>query len=143
METILAHFDGKFIVPDQPLSFPAGQALRIGIEAVLPPVFPNLPAELESKEDGMIVVRGTRIPLYLVAEALFQGKSQVDIQSEFPSIPGSSIPQIKRFVEQHEAATRTYCESEKAVLDKQYSEGRKAPTLESLRTRASGRAHQA
>src|SRR3954464_7072685 len=127
MQTILAHFDGKFIVPDQPLALPVGQALRIGIEAVSSPLYPGLPPELEEQEKGMIVVRGTRIPLHLVLEALFQEKSPAEILSEYPSIPAGAIPQIKRFCEQNEAATRRYYESERAELDKLYAEGKKAP----------------
>src|SRR3954469_5702418 len=106
MQTILAHFDGKFIVPDQPLSLPTGQALRVAIESVSPPLFPALPPELEEQEKGMIVVRGTRIPFYLVVEALFAGKSPAEILSEYPSIPADAIPRIKRFVEQNEVPTR-------------------------------------
>lgn len=136
MQTILAHFDGKFIVPDQPLSLPAGQALRIGIEAVSPPVLPGMPPELEEQEKDLIVVRGTRIPFYLVVEALFAGKSPAEILSQYPSIPADAIPRIKQFVEQNEVATRKFYELEKAELDRQYAEGKKAPALESLRARA-------
>jgi hypothetical protein len=30
--TITAHFDGQFIVPDQPVDLPIGQSLRISVE---------------------------------------------------------------------------------------------------------------
>ena len=129
MQTILAHFDGKFIVPDQPLLLPAGQALRISIDSVADPSLPDLPPELEEQELGMVVVRGTRIPLYLVLEALFAGKPSAEILSEYPSIPASAIPQIKRFVEQNDAAMRRHYESEKAELDRQYAEGKKASSM--------------
>jgi hypothetical protein len=33
-QTIKAHFDGKVIVPDEPLQFPVGQALRVHVELV-------------------------------------------------------------------------------------------------------------
>lgn len=32
--TILAHYDGTAIVPDSPIAFPAGQRLRVHVEAV-------------------------------------------------------------------------------------------------------------
>ena len=142
MQTILAHFDGKFIVPDQPLALPAGQALRLVIEAVAPPI-PQLPPELEEQEKGMIVVRGTRIPLYLILEALFAGRSTAEILDDYPSIPASAIGSIKRFIEQNDAAMRKHYEAEKAELDRQYAEGKKAPTLEMLRARAASRVPQA
>lgn len=142
-QTILAHFDGKFIVPDQPLTLSVGQPLRVAIESVSQPSLPDLPLELEEQELGMVVVRGTRIPLYLVLGALYEGKSSAEILSAYPSIPASAIPPIKRFIEHHEAATRKYYESEKAELDRQYAEGKKAPTLESLRARAAIRVPQA
>ena len=34
MVTLNAHFDGKTIVPDEPVSFPTNQKLRITIEAI-------------------------------------------------------------------------------------------------------------
>jgi len=39
-ETILAHFDGKVIVPDAPLGLPPGRRLRIRIETVDPEPYP-------------------------------------------------------------------------------------------------------
>ncbi len=138
MQTILAHFDGKNIVPDQPLSLPAGQALRLVIESVAP-VIAGLPPELEEQEKGMIVVHGTRIPLYLVLEAMYAGKTPVEILADYPSIPANSLPQIKRFVEQNDAVMRQHYEAERAELDRQYAEGKKAPSIETLRARAATR----
>jgi hypothetical protein len=31
-QTLLAHFDGKVIVPDEPVEFPVGQQLRVRLE---------------------------------------------------------------------------------------------------------------
>lgn len=33
-QTITAHFDGKVIVPDEPVQLPVGQALRVHLEPV-------------------------------------------------------------------------------------------------------------
>ncbi|MEX0774256.1 MAG: hypothetical protein WD042_00940 [Phycisphaeraceae bacterium] len=33
-QTILAHFDGRAIVPDEPLDLPAGQALQVTVSPV-------------------------------------------------------------------------------------------------------------
>jgi hypothetical protein len=42
--SIEAHFDGQFIVPDQPVPLPVGQRLRIQVEVTEPsaPPFANL-----------------------------------------------------------------------------------------------------
>jgi hypothetical protein len=34
MVTLNAHFDGKSIIPDEPISLPSGTRLRVSIEAV-------------------------------------------------------------------------------------------------------------
>lgn len=133
MQTILAHFDGKFIVPDEPLTLPAGQALRIAIESVPQPSLPDLPPELEEQELGMVVIRGTRIPLYLVLEAVFAGKSWEQILDDFPTIPAKSIRPIDEFIARNQAATRQYFETEKAALERLYAAGKKVSSLPSLR----------
>ena len=33
IQSIIAHFDGKVIVPDEPVEIPAGQPLRVHIES--------------------------------------------------------------------------------------------------------------
>jgi hypothetical protein len=35
-QSIAAHFDGQFIVPDEPVQLPIGQRLRVNIELVEP-----------------------------------------------------------------------------------------------------------
>jgi hypothetical protein len=44
MQTISAHYDGKVIVPDEPVQFPVGQQLRITLESaeVASPPFADL-----------------------------------------------------------------------------------------------------
>jgi hypothetical protein len=42
--TIAAHFDGQFIVPDEPIQLPIGQRLRVNVE-LLEPLSPRF-AEL-------------------------------------------------------------------------------------------------
>jgi hypothetical protein len=36
-QTIRAHFDGKVIVPDEPVQLPVGQSLRVHLEVSAPP----------------------------------------------------------------------------------------------------------
>jgi hypothetical protein len=38
--SVKAHFDGKVIVPDQPVELPVGQPLRVHIELAAPPAAP-------------------------------------------------------------------------------------------------------
>jgi hypothetical protein len=60
---ITAHFDGKTIVPDEPIQLPVGQPLRLRVEVIEPttPRFaellqfgadlPDAPSDLASKHD--------------------------------------------------------------------------------------------
>jgi hypothetical protein len=61
-QVIAAHFDGQFIVPDEPIQLPVGQALRIHVELVdAGPRFaellrfasdlPDAPADLSAQHD--------------------------------------------------------------------------------------------
>jgi hypothetical protein len=62
-QSIAAHFDGRFIVPDEPVQLPVGQPLRIHVELVAsaPPRFaellrfasdlPDAPADLSAQHD--------------------------------------------------------------------------------------------
>ena len=61
-QSIAAHFDGQFIVPDEPVQLPVGQALRVHIEvAEATPRFadllrftsdlPDAPADLSAQHD--------------------------------------------------------------------------------------------
>jgi hypothetical protein len=68
-EIIAAHFDGKVIVPDQPLQLPVGQKLRVRVEVAEPSgkaptlaerllkhagTVPDLPADLAEQHDHYI-----------------------------------------------------------------------------------------
>jgi hypothetical protein len=62
-QTITAHFDGKVIVPDEPVQLPVGQPLRIRLEVAEPAVprfaeflqfaaeLPDAPSNLSSRHD--------------------------------------------------------------------------------------------
>lgn len=62
-QTISAHFDGKFIVPDEPVHLPVGQSLRVHLELaeIKPGRFsellrfavdlPDAPADLAAQHD--------------------------------------------------------------------------------------------
>lgn len=62
-DPIAAHFDGQFIVPDEPVQLPIGQRLRVRIEMVEPEPakfadllsfasdLPDAPADLAAQHD--------------------------------------------------------------------------------------------
>ena len=62
-QTITAHFDGRVIVPDEPVQLPAGQQLRVHLELVEPPParfadllqfaadLPDAPSDLAAQHD--------------------------------------------------------------------------------------------
>jgi hypothetical protein len=61
-QSLTAHFDGKFIVPDEPVQLPVGQPLRVHVEVAEPsPRFaellrfasdlPDAPSDLASQHD--------------------------------------------------------------------------------------------
>jgi hypothetical protein len=61
--SIAAHFDGRFIVPDEPLQLPVGQRLRVHVELADPPPprfaellrfaadLPDAPPDLSAQHD--------------------------------------------------------------------------------------------
>jgi hypothetical protein len=61
-QSISAHFDGQFIVPDEPVQLPVGQPLRVHVEVVdaaprfaelldLARDLPDAPADLSAQHD--------------------------------------------------------------------------------------------
>lgn len=62
-QTITAHFDGKVIVPDEPVQFPVGQPLRVRVEVADVPAprfadllkfaadLPDAPPDLAAQHD--------------------------------------------------------------------------------------------
>lgn len=61
MTEIAAHFDGKVIVPDEPVQLPVGEPLRVQVELAAAPRFqsflelaadlPDAPADLSAQHD--------------------------------------------------------------------------------------------
>ncbi len=60
--TIAAHFDGKVIIPDEPVQLPVGQMLRLHLELAEPPPpfadllrfaadLPDAPSDLAAQHD--------------------------------------------------------------------------------------------
>ncbi len=142
MQTILAHFDGKFIVPDQPLSLPAGQALRIGIERLAAPL-PVLPPELEQVAYGGVRVRGTRVSLLLLLQALEAGENWEQIRERYPTVPDSSVPGLKHFIQEYPCELQAYLASERKFIETMRAESNPGLTLEVLRKRAAEKASAA
>jgi len=63
MQTLAAHFDGKVIVPDEPVQLPVGRPLRVRIELAESPLpryadflrfvadLPDAPSDLSAQHD--------------------------------------------------------------------------------------------
>ena len=61
MVEFLAHFDGKHLLPDEPVDLPAGKPLRVTVEEVAPPAEPpglNLGEWLDAIEAECGLVEG-------------------------------------------------------------------------------------
>src|SRR5690349_18779454 len=135
MQTILAHFDGKSIIPDQPLALPVGQALRVGIER-LPTPLPPLPAELETAEFGGVRVRGTRVSLFLQLDALDAGETWEQLLERYPTVPQSAVAGLQQFIEHHSAELKTYLASERDFIKSMSVPTNPRLTLDAMRKKA-------
>jgi uncharacterized protein (DUF433 family) len=145
-KSVLAEFDGKVIIPNEPLGFSPGQRLRITIEAVTAaPQSGNLdtvlPPELERRDDGAIVVRGHRVSLHLILEMVFQGAGTREICERFPDIPAAKVDALLEFCRQHAEPIRRYYEQQQSVARQYCDVEHRAPSLTELRERrtATGR----
>ena len=142
-QTVSAEFDGKVIVPDHPLGFPRGQRLRITIEPVSgldqSKLVAQLPPELECREDGVIVVRGHRITLHLILDAMDHGNGLEEIHERFPDIGKNVVGRILEFCRQHTDLVRQYCEEQKSLAQQYRDSAHQGPSRDELREAALAR----
>lgn len=144
-QSLLAEFDGKVIIPNEPLGFSPGQRLRITIEAVTAPEpcisDEALPPELERRDDGAIVVRGHRVSLHLILDAVYQGAATKEICERFPDIPVAKVQQVLDFCRQHAGPVRRYYEQQQSLARQYCDAEHRGRSLNELRERrtATGR----
>lgn len=141
-QSISAEFDGKVIIPDQPLRYSPGQRLRIIVEAVQPSndlreLPAELPPDLERREDGAIVVRGRRISLFLILDAMYRGLGAEEIQQRYPTLSGDAVDRIMKFCRQHEDSVRRFYDQQASIAREHCDPHHQGPSLEELRGRRS------
>lgn len=138
-ETIEAVFNQGVFTPCEPVSIPNGQRVTLTYAPATgmasPPTWPDLPPELVTRSDGVIVARGSRITLFLLLEFHFRGTSWSQMQEDFPTVSSADWPGIETYVLNNEPALRRYFEEQDRI-----AESRRVPTppeltLEGLRAR--------
>lgn len=145
--SILAHFDGKVIVPDEPLDLPVGQRLKIGLEPIVAiaekpaslledaAAITELPNVLEKHGDGGIVVRGHRISLHLILEFIHSGLNAKEIQQRLPSIPPPDLDEIIDWCRRNEELMNRYLEFQQIIVQATCDDDHRGPALDELRSR--------
>ncbi len=144
-DSIFAEFDGNVIIPEQPLDYPAGQRLRITVEVAGAPVWPELakilPSELEQREDEAIVVRGQRLALHLIVDAMNRGANLEEIHERFPQVEEDRLRRIIDFCRDHAEPVRRYCDQQQAITRQFCDVAHQGPTRDELLARRSGTSH--
>ena len=144
-QSLLAEFDGKVIIPIEPLQYSPGQRLRITIEVVTAAesCIPDeaMPEDLERRDDGAIVLRGHRVSLHLILDAVYQGAGTSEICRRFPDIPAATVEQVLDFCRRHAGAVRRYYDEQQSLANHYCDAEHRGPSLSELRERrtAAGR----
>jgi hypothetical protein len=129
---ISAHFDGHYIVPDEPVPFAAGQKLIVG------PTTPANPLPVEFR-DGNIRLKGSRISLAIFLFEFFRDRSPAALGERFSTIDSQQIAELIAFVEANEPFLRMYHDAEQEQAEAFFTQERRGPSLETLRQRAKER----
>ena len=116
------------------------QALERLRQQVVP--LPALPPFLVRDAEGYVSVRGHRLGLHLILDAIFAGESADEIQNQFSSLSGEQVAQILDFARQHEASLRAYTAQRGAIDQLLYETGRRGPSVAELRARWQAKSSQ-
>lgn len=95
-----------------------------------------LPACVETRDDGKVVVRGHRVSLHLILDAYYSGLSVEEILERYPSIPREAVREIVEFCSEHDEQMRQFhaeCEAERQRIAGTIE----TPDLQGLRRRKS------
>src|SRR4051812_14208874 len=95
----------------------------------------ELPDFLTRRDDGEIVVTGTRVTLYHVMCAYDDGLSAEEIADQFTSLSLESVYKTILFALEHRPDVDRYVEAYRAELDSQYENRTTKVTVEELRRR--------
>lgn len=123
-QTIQAVFEGGVFRPCTPISMTDGQQVILTLHSPTlgseTPKWPQLPPELATDADGLIVAKGTRITLTLILRRHFEGLSWPAIAEEYPTVTAADWPAIARFVESNREPLKLVSEEEERVLEELY-----------------------
>jgi uncharacterized protein (DUF433 family) len=101
-----------------------------------------LPDCLERCADGSIRVRGHRVSLYLILDALFSGKTISEIESLYPTIPAPELHQVLLFCDMHTGIMYLYYKEQRSAAAAVLARPNPGPTLEELRRRKARKIHE-
>jgi uncharacterized protein (DUF433 family) len=100
-----------------------------------------LPEPLERLPDGEIRIRGHRVSLFDVADALIAGEPLARIRSCYPTIPARALRQVEAFCNEHADQVRIYHAEKRAAAEAlRSSRPHDGPTLAELRGRVARKA---
>ena len=94
-----------------------------------------LPACVETRDDGKVVVRGHRVSLHLILDAHYSGLSIDEIHDRYPSVPREAVREIMEFCGEHDEELRQFhaeCEAERERIAGMIE----TPDLQELRQKA-------
>jgi uncharacterized protein (DUF433 family) len=105
------------------------------MQSIIPSSLTELPACLERRSDGAIVVRGHRVTLFALVDFIKTKSSAVaDLLEAFPTLSRDLIWDILHFYSSHSAAVEAYYGEQLEIAaknEKPYS----GPSLEELKRR--------
>jgi hypothetical protein len=120
-QTIQAIFENGVFRPCTPVSVPDGEHVTLTLHSQAPaaqtPSWPQLPPELATDADGLIVAKGTRITLTLILRRHFEGMPWPAIAEEYPTVCSTNWPAIARFVEFNREPLRLVSKEEQRALE--------------------------
>lgn len=138
-QTIQAVFEGGVFRPCTPISMADGQQVTLTLHpqplSAETPKWPQLPTELATDADGLIVAKGTRITLTLILRRHFEGLSWPAMAEEYPTVCSTDWPAIARFVEGNRQSLRLVSEEDQRTLEELRKASPSTLNLQVLRER--------
>jgi len=101
---------------------------------------PALPSCIETRGDGAIAIRGHRVTLYVLLDAIYgkTGVGLVQLQSFFPTIDRENLVEVMEYSQRPEA--RAFYEGHRRVAAENREQiSATGPSLRDLRNRRSSR----
>ena len=138
-QTVEAIFEAGVLRPCSPVSVADGEVVTLTVhtsrQGAAVPTWPDLPPELVTDSDGLIVARGTRITLPLLLRGHFQGASWAEVAERYPTVVSSDWPAIATYVERNAGSLRTVLEEEERAIEELRKASPSGLSLGTLRER--------